>query len=215
MADDARIGFLGGFSKGEVPVIEQDQSLDIRIGLVVFRSRFGQIKAGLNEGNNGHFISKNLSHHIFGIQQITQGQHCGRVGVEDEGMWQIGVEQGFDRTRWAACIQHLAAHGIHHVLVREAVQRAQFQERVQPHAGQAIGADRTQIVPAAFHVNDRVLNSEQVWPLHFARGVAAAMLHQIRVATNQTRGIGQQSHLLVRQIVSGHPGSFLRVSVFP
>ena len=77
----AVIALPGTVTKGEMAVVDQDQPLDTRVGIMDFRRHLGQFKAGHDEGHTDKTIAENLFHYIFRIGQVSQRQHGGSVGV--------------------------------------------------------------------------------------------------------------------------------------
>ena len=152
------------------------------------------------ERHNRHFTAENLVHHSRRIGQIGNCQHGGGMGVVDKGVWQIGVQQDFNRRIRPAGVQHVAAYGVHHVLVRQTVKRAQGQQRFQTHRRHPRRCDLRQIMTAALYMQHLHIIAEQILAYHFAGRIAATMLHQRHISPQQSRGIGLNRQILIGRI---------------
>ena len=104
------------------------------------------------------------------------------VGVGDDAVGKQGMQRRFDAGRRAVAAQHAARHEAHHVGVAHGGGVAQGRQLREGEAGGPFAPDGAQIGAAAFH-------QQRVADLH--RGVAAARLHQARVAPDEGREVDQ------------------------
>ena len=92
MVDNAVIALFCGITKSEMPMLEKQQTLDIRVRLVNISRRLGKCETGHDVGHYTKPVTKDFTAPLRGIWQIGQNQKCRCVSVIDIGMRQIGMQ---------------------------------------------------------------------------------------------------------------------------
>ena len=86
------VAFLCRVAKSEQPVIDQEQAFDIKVFLINFRCRFGQIKSGHDVRHDSHSVAVNFLAQGFRVGLIGDYQNSIGVGMVDKFMRQEGVQ---------------------------------------------------------------------------------------------------------------------------
>ena len=109
------------------------------------------------------------------------------MGVIDVFMGQPGMQQRLDRRVRPGGINQRRPLDIHHIFVRQRIQRPQPQQHIHSHSRQASRLNIAQIPSRPFDMNHRQRVTVDIGQRLLHRGIAAAMHHQIRVLANDPR----------------------------
>ena len=115
----------------------------------------------------------------------------------DEFVRQKGMQQRFHRRVWGTGIEQVDALEVHHVFIRQGIQRAQPFQRRQPHRGKAGGFDIAHVPARSLDAQDIDILAQLIADHRLDRCIAAAMQHQLRIGAQQPRGIDPQRHILI------------------
>ena len=116
--------------------------------------------------------------------------------VVDEARGQERVEQRLDARGGRGRIEQRAPLLRDHVLVRERIERAQRDERLEPQRRQPRGLDRRQVPATALHVQHVDRAPEQILSVRLHGSIATAVQHELRVRTDQARRVHTQREQL-------------------
>ena len=178
-------------------MLEQEQSLDVRMVLVGFRGKLREREARHDVRHDGKPVSVDFSAESLGVYLIDQGKNRVRVGVIDELVRKEPMQEGLNRGVGRRRIDQAGALRIHHVFVAKHVPVAQRAEALEADGGQARGLDTAKIPTTALHAEDRDLDTDVVDEGRLHRRVAAAVEHQRRILANQPRGVDAKRNVLV------------------
>ncbi len=107
----------------------------------------------------------------------------------DEHRGKKGVEQRLDARRRRRRIQERAPLLRDHVLVRERIEDAEREKRLEQKSGEPLGFDLGEVPTGSLHAEDRDLASEQVARGRLDRSVSAAVQDQVRLGSDQSRRV--------------------------
>jgi hypothetical protein len=195
--DHPLIGFARGLAEGEDAVLQEDQPLDGRIGLVGLGRLPGEGEARHDVGHEPHAPPVDRAAYLRAVWLVGEGEHRGRMRVVDVFMRQEGVQQRLDRRVGRAGVDEVGALEIHHVLVAQAVAPAQPTQRRKTNGGQAGGLDLGHVPAAALDAEHLDFIADEVGRQRLHRGIAAAMENEAAIAAEQPRGIDAQGKVAI------------------
>jgi hypothetical protein len=106
------------------------------------------------------------------------------------------MQEGFDGGRRRTGVEETDAELVHHLLVAQLVEPTEASQLREIDGRETGRLDAVQIPPAAFHEEGLDLLPDQGRDRALERRVAAAVHDEIRVATDQPRGVDAQRELL-------------------
>src|SRR6202040_92253 len=124
-----------------------------------------------------------------------------RMRVIDVFVRQEGVQQSLEGRVGGPGIEQFGALPPPHLLGGERLAPAQFAQRCEPYGGKARRLDCRHVPATALDAEDLDLLVQKVLHYGLDRSVAAAVQHQFRLATQETRSIDAQRE------VASDPGS--------
>ena len=137
------------------------------------------------------------------------------MGVVDELVRQEGVQHRLDRGVGGPRVDQRVAQHERHVLVGQAVERAQLAQPVEPQRRHARFVDGGHIAAGGLHAYDLGHLAQEVGGERLDRGVAAAVQHQARLAAEQARRIDAQRQIRSDALVGIAIDDHLRVALGP
>ena len=111
------VTFLRRVTKGEQAMIDQYQSLDLRVFLVCFCRGFRQVESRHDVRHHAQLVAVNFLADFFGIRLVGNYQNGVGVRMVDKLVRQKGVQQRFHRRIGRRRVQQVRPLVVDHRLV--------------------------------------------------------------------------------------------------
>ena len=189
MLQDPIIGAFRILPPCNVAMMQKQQPLRLGLRLMGLCRASAQLETGPDVIDQRQPVAKQFAHHPGRIGQVGQHQHGGCVGVVDETMRQIGVQQRFHRGGRRGGVDQVGAQRVDHVCIADSRQRPQPAQGGQPHRRHAARLDLRQIPARPLDMDHLHRLAVKIAKRKFQRGVAAAMHHKVGGRPDKPRGI--------------------------
>ncbi len=187
-------------------MLKEHQAFDVAMAIEYLRHAPGQRETGNRVWDVCHSAAVYVACNALAIGLIGQREHGSRMGMVDKFVRQERMQQSFYGGIWRAGIEEIDALVVHHLFVRQALERAQAAKRCETDRGQAGGLDIAHVPAGAFDADDLELVTEEIVQLRFHRRIAAAVEDEARIGAEQTRRVDAQREILADALsrVTGH-----------
>ncbi len=165
--------------------------LAIRSGdaLVGIDAPLGEREARHHVGDPHHAGTEEGAADRLAVGLVAEREDGIGVRVIDEARRQERVQERLDARVRGRGVEEARAKLIDHDLVRHRGERAKLAERLEAHRGVPCGLDGAEVPARSLDVNDLDRLAQQRTRRGLDRGVAAAMEHQRRLATDEARSV--------------------------
>ena len=161
-------------------MIEQDQPHGARARLSgeTFRDHPGQIEPRHDVGDDDHRVAVDFLDPLCAVGRVGDSQERVSVGVVDEGVRQHRVKDRFDRRRRGRRVSHRCTKLLHHLRIRELLERRQADDAFESDGGESGRFDSLEVPAAAFDIEDVLELAKEIALADLDRRVATAVQHQ-------------------------------------
>jgi len=177
-------------------VLVEDQALDVSVLLEHLRRALGKREARDDVGHKADLIAEHFGDQGLAVRLVDQTEDGGRMRVIDELVRQERVQQRFYRRVGRRRIDQVGTLKVDHVRVGELVERTQPAQRLELDRRQSARLDRRHVPARALDAQHGMQRADDVPCLGLDRGIAAAVQHQQRVASEQPGRVGAKRDVL-------------------
>ena len=189
------VALAGGFAPAEDAVLLQQHAFTRRMIGHDFLAQARQVEARHHIRHPGQSAAIDLLAQGFAIGLVRDHVGGERMGVVDEFVRQVAVQQGFYRRCGCLAIEQGQTQRVDHVFVRECVELTQLQQGFHAHGGVSVRFDHRKVAAAAFDAQHSHIGPEQVLHRGLDGGVATTVQHQLGVAPEQSGAVGAQGQV--------------------
>jgi hypothetical protein len=192
LGDQAVVGFLRRRPPGEVAVVDEEEALGLGMRVPYGGRCLGQREARHDVGHQGEPVPEYLARHGLGLGEAGERQEGRGMSVVHHAVGEPGVKQRLDRGVRGGAVEEVRPLDVHHLLVRQGLQRPEPVQGCQPHGRQTRGRDGIEVGAGALDVQDLHGLAEHVPRRKLDRGIPAPMHHEVRHPADQARAVDAQ-----------------------